>query len=394
MAIFGKKQSGGLGREVVDKAPLVLGGDRLISEGQVLPPAEANDGNLPSFKLDASASEASAIVDDLTSAAPKKKGFWGRSKNKAAPAPEPKEAVAEAPKKPSEKTKVDRKTRQAEALAAQSELDSRRISIQVMIDFLPGVTKEDAVEWAKRWAHTHMAVPSDCYYHVQKYGEGFAVEVQEGVGKAYLPSVLELAQKNPGRPILVPMARRVLSIVYSQRTGDFDSQVMPEGQRPPSDQSPLEASRGPDMVALMKQHVNWLIGGAAVAGMGFLFLMSSLVFLAVDDKVKLPPDWRTTDVEKLPIMQWSRLQADATDSYVVRFEFHDNRWQIIRQAVGASSQSVETGEGASQGIIGGTNVAPPSENGPIAMPAGETTIQRPIGPPPASTSNPTARAIR
>lgn len=225
--------------------------------------------------------------------------------------------------------------------------EDKRLSVRVMIDFLQGVGRDEAVEWAKRWAMTHMDVPSDCYYAVQKYGPknggGFAVEVQEGVGRSYLPSVLSLAVDNPGRIVVVPMSRRKQTIVYMPRIEEFDTQVLPEGQNPPTvDSPPLEAVRGSAMTPIMKMHRNWLIAGIATAGLGMSFLLGSVGIYAFDPSVRIPPDYTATEAKDLPILQWNRLQSDATDSYVVRMEFTDGQWRVIRQAVGSTAEVVPT----------------------------------------------------
>ena len=223
--------------------------------------------------------------------------------------------------------------------------EDKRLSVRVMIDFLQGVGRDEAVEWAKRWAMTHMDVPSDCFYAVQKYGPknggGFAVEVQEGVGRSYLPSVLSQAVENPGRIVVVPMSRRKMTIVYMPRIEEFDSQVLPEGQNPPMvDAAPLEAVRGPAMTPIMKMHRNWLISGIATAGMGMTFLLGSVALYALDPSVRIPPDYTSTETKDLPVLQWNRLQSDATDSYVVRMEYTDGQWRVIRQAVGSTAEVV------------------------------------------------------
>ena len=338
--MFGKRRDGddgGLGRGVV---PDVLTLEKSEGRGSARPASET-------------VIDAAAVVDEVTAAKPSR--AERRAAAKTARADARRDGVVDgstaiAPRK------LTRAQRRAEAAAAQSASDDLRPSKQVMIEFYPGMAKEDAIETARHWAMTHMEMPSLCFYYVQKIHDGYAVEVQEGVGKAYLPSVIELAQASPGRLVIVPMIRRKMTVYYSGRTAEFDAQVLPELQEPPSmpENPAIQATRGPAMTPVMKQHREWLVAGAATAAIGGLALLSSIAFYAFDPKSKVPPEWRTTDVAQLPIMQWNRLQADSSDSYVVRLEFQDGQWRIVRQAVGASVDVARPDASDSAGqIVGG-----------------------------------------
>lgn len=265
-----------------------------------------------------------------------------------------------------------RKGRSDARVAEESAATDKRLSNMVMIDFYPGLTKEDAIETARHWAMTHMDVPSLCFYFVMKIRDGFAVEVQEGVGKAYLPSVIELATENPGRIIVVPMVRRKLTVFYSARLGEFEAQILPELQEPPAmpENPPIQASRSTAMTPVLKQHMEWLYTGAATAAIGGLALLSSLIFYATDPRSKVPPEWHTTDVAQLPVMQWSRLNANATDSYVVRFEYQDGQWRIVRQSVNGATVDMSPAVGAATPPVDG-GAAPDAGQPGFPAPAGD-----------------------
>ena len=264
-----------------------------------------------------------------------------------------------------------------------------RMSMSVVIEFLQGYAKEDAITWAKRWAMDKMAVPSDCYYFVMKYPGGYAVEVQEGVGQAYLPSAVSLATSNPGRMVVVPMSRRKMTVRYTERTDDYEAYVLPEGQEPPvTGTEPLFARRTARMKPIMQQNLQWLYAGAATSGIGGLFLIGSLLLFALDPSAKVPPEWRTTAVSRLPVMQWGRLQPDATDSYVVRMEFADGQWRIIRQAAGATAEVTTLEGGPEAGIVGGAVAAPSSPDSSIPPPPPPGVVVTPVPtqiPPPSAS---------
>lgn len=238
---------------------------------------------------------------------------------------------------------------------AASEKEARRLSSMVAIEFQAGVEKQDAIEWGKRWALTNMPAPENCYYHVQKWGSGWAIEVQEGVGKAYLPSVIKLAQANPGRVVTVPMSRRLLTVIYIERDDDFVARLLPENTDPPlkRGQTALRAVRSVPMKPVKRQHRSLMLAGSVMAALSSLFLLASVGVYAVDPAAKVPPEWKTTPAANLPVMQWPRLQADSTDSYVVRMEYSDGSWRIVRQSVGATTNVVAPMATGPQEIVGG-----------------------------------------
>lgn len=329
--------------------------------------------------------EASRIVDEVTHKPTRAERRAAAKADKMAAAPAGKSV------------KPSRADKKAERDAAQAASDALRPSNKIMIDFYPGIAKEDAIETARNWALTHMDMPSMCYYYVHKIQDGWAVEVQEGVGKAYLPSVLSLAQASPGRLVVVPMIRRKMTIYYSARLGEFEAQILPELQEPPvmAENPPVDAKRGPAMTPVMKQYREWLVSGVVAASIGGIVLLSSLAFYALDPKAKVPPEWRTTDVALLPIMQWSRLQANSTDSYVVRLEFQDGQWRIVRQAVGASVDLAKPDSTESSGqIVGGPVINPDgSPVDPNRPPQPGAPVQAGPPAPVAPPSNGTAVSI-
>jgi hypothetical protein len=365
MAIFGKnrKDAGtGLGRstsegEVIDITPSEDRPSRgMFSRPLPTPPSEAEEivAEVSEKKLTRAEKKALAQAEKLRKRSEKSK-----------------DSSADQNEKPEKKS---RKALKAEREAIEAEKDNHRLSNMVMIDFYPGVSKQDAIETARHWAMTHMDMPSLCSYYVLKIRDGFAIEVQEGVGKAYLPSVIELAQANPGRLIVVPMVRRKMTVFYSARLSEFEAQILPELQEPPSmpENPPLQALRGPAMTPIMKQYKEWLVSGVVTAAIGGLALLSSIAFYAFDTKAKVPPQWRTTDVALLPVMQWNRLQPDATDSYVTRLEFQDGQWRVVRQAVAASVDIATPESTDSSGAIVGGIVPPPA---PGSIPDANGAIQ-------------------
>jgi len=330
---------------------------------------------------------ASAFVDEIEQEKSKSKkgGLFGNRKPKAPKAVKDKKAAKEKPVKKN-RGKEERERKEAEI---EQEL-STRLSVLVEIEELPGVTKEDAIETARHQALNHSERPSNCYFNVLETRNGYLIEVQEGVGRSYLNSIYRLALDNPGRIVVVPMVRRKLTVIYSPKTDSFDTQILSEDVDPPevNGEKPLLAKRGSAMTPVFKQYHQWLVSGVVTAGIGALSLISSLAFYAFDPGVKPPPEWRTTNIAQLPVMQWSQLSGGASDSYVVRFEYTDGQWRVVRQTTFAQVDVSEQGELDSAPVIGGnvTGPATPDVTGSYpqpGVPAGATPASPAPAPAPA-----------
>lgn len=284
---------------------------------------------------------------DAELAKPKPKGLFGRKK------------VAKVKPEKGEAEKKPKKLSRKQAKAAKDEEEAleltTRLSVLVEIEELPGITKEDAIETARHQAMNHSERPSNCYFNVLETRKGYLIEVQEGVGRSYLPSVHKLAMDNPGRIVVVPMVRRKLTVVYSPRTDSFEAQVLGEEVDPPviNGEEPLMAVRGPAMTPIFKQYHQWFFTGLVTAGIGGLALLSSLAFYAFDPGTQVPPEWRTTPVEQLPVMQWRTLASGTADSFVARLEYQDGRWQAVRQSNYATLDVNDVSGAEASAIVGG-----------------------------------------
>ena len=209
--------------------------------------------------------------------------------------------------------------------------ESERLSSRVLMEFYPGLTKEDAIETAKNWALNHFDNPSGCFYYIQEVPGGWGIEVQEGVGRAYLPSAIDLCMEHPGQTVVIPMVRRKMTVSFSPGSGEFDALILREGVEPVIIENALIARRSVHMTPVMAQHVNILIAGAATFGLGAIALLSSIFLYALDPDAKVPPEWKVTDTQQLPVLQWPKLQDDGTGAYVVRLEFDGVQWAVVRQ---------------------------------------------------------------
>ena len=356
----------------------------------------------------ASSSQSRAIVDEVIVGKEKKRrGLFGRSRPEVGVAAAAGAASAVAAEKIAKPAKVDKskKTgrfgRKAKAVT-ETDADGKkvvvgqggveRLSNRVIMDFLPGMAKEDAIETARHFALNHCQNPSNAFYVVMAIQDGYAYEVQEGVGRSYLASVIDLATNNPNRLVVVPMLRRKMTVFYTPRSGVFEVSILDEGVDPPEIEGaePIQAQRGAVMKPVMKQYIHWLYTGAIAAVVGGLALLGSLAFYALDPQAKVPPEWRVTDVAQLPVMQWNKLTPDGTGSYVVRLEYTDNAWRVVRQNPNAVVDAFAIEDSGTADVTGGTTVAPVDGTSPVPPPGvGPTPAQPvPVQPSPAAPGVP------
>ena len=280
------------------------------------------------------------------------------------------------------------------AVSAEAEAEeSARLSTRVLMEFYPGLTKADAIETAKNWALNHFENPTGCFYYVQEVPGGWGIEVQEGVGRAYLPSVVDLCMEHPAQIVVVPMVRRKMTVAFSPGSGEFEAQVLREGAEPVLIENALTAKRGPVMIPVMKQHINILIAGMATFGLGGLALLTSILLYGLDPAAKVPPEWRVTEAAQLPVLQWPNLQDDGTGRYVVRLEYDNNAWRVVRQAATADVSVVPTPTSDPSAILPGTAGPPPAAGTPPVSgapisPPGTPGAAPAAGPPPAAAGAP------
>lgn len=290
--------------------------------------------------------------------------------------------------KPKGRGKVSRKEAKERKEQDEAKELRTRLSILVEIEELPGVTKEDAIDTARHQALNHSDRPSNCYFNVLQTRKGYLIEVQEGVGRSYLASVHKLAMDNPGRIVVIPMVRRKMTVVYSPRTDSFDAQILGEDVDPPviNGEAPLEAQRGAAMTPVFKQHQQLFVSGIATAAIGGLALISSLAFYAFDPGTQVPPEWRTTAMGQLPVMQWGSLQSDRPNQFVARLEYSDDDgWRTVYQSVYSDVQVNEGADGESSAIVGGDVSGPMA---PDVMAPGANPVPGASAPPPAPAPAP------
>ena len=377
---------------VVDK--LMNDDDHIFPLDEADPTADPfSEGPARSDASSASSSSAAsrAVVDEVTGGKEKKRrSLFGRPR----PDGEPEEVTSGAKLSKDEKPKKVSRFGLKKSKAADSAKGSKevvvgqggveRLSNRVVMDFLPGMAKEDAIATARHFALNHCENKTNAFYTVMAIQDGYAYEVQEGVGKSYLASVIDLATNNPNRLIVVPMLRRKMTIFYNPRVGVFEVSILNEGVDPPDIEGaePIKAERGAPMKPVTKQYIHWLYTGAIAATVGGIALLGSLVFYALDPQAKVPPEWRVTDVAQLPVMQWGNLAPDGSGSYVVRLEYVDNAWRVVRQDPLAQVQAFSVEDSGTAGVTGG-NVVAPTEDGTTVVPPPGATVPVPTQPQPA-----------
>lgn len=204
------------------------------------------------------------------------------------------------------------------------------LSQRVVIRHLSHASRRDAQEKARGLAAQLFDAPASCRFYVQAFGDGFAIEVQDGVGRPYLPSIIASLKESPATSVAVPMSRRFLVIQLQGARGlTFSAEVLPEGMRPyPGSRVAQRTEVG--MWPVVATNIEWLIAGRAVAGSGVTLLLAAMLWFAFDPKVVPPAAWRTTDFAQLAVLQEERRLTTGSD-YLVRMEFKDGRWFYHRK---------------------------------------------------------------
>lgn len=203
------------------------------------------------------------------------------------------------------------------------------LSQLVVIQHLPGATKRDAEAKACNIARELFSPPSDAWFLVAPFVDGFALEVQDGPGRAYLPSILaDLADKGD-LTIAVPMARRWLMVQLSARTGGLLVEHQPEGRAPLAGaRYATRSSRS--MRPVEATHVEWVLAGRLLAVSGLSVLVSAILWWAFDPSALPAPQWRVTGFTQLPVLQQRRNLGDESQ-YIARMEFRSGRWSYARK---------------------------------------------------------------
>ncbi|HAU29515.1 MAG TPA: hypothetical protein DCW68_05320 [Rhodospirillaceae bacterium] len=233
--------------------------------------------------------------------------------------------------------------------------------------------KADAVAFARGFIEHHFDSPADSWYYVQPYPGGYAFEVHEGgLGKAFLPNIIETLEVNPTAVLSVPMARRNLQVKKSLN-GTYTAILLPEGLSTDEDHA-VEAVSSRSMLRVTTTGLGIFTFGGIIFSAGFLAFFSALLMVFLDPAGIFFGGSRGTELQQLPILQWKSLSSASNDqSYVRNLSFSNGKWAF---EVGKRSLVDETGK-----PIDAKNLTPeaPQKAGPQ-----RPTQQTPANPAPAA----------
>ena len=201
------------------------------------------------------------------------------------------------------------------------------IPFRVVIDFMEGTKrKADAVAFARGFIEHHFDSPADSWYYVQPYPGGYAFEVHEGgLGKAFLPNIIETLEVNPTAVLSVPMARRNLQVKKSLN-GTYTAILLPEGLSTDEDHA-VEAVSSRSMLRVTTTGLGIFTFGGIIFSAGFLAFFSALLMVFLDPAGIFFGGSRGTELQQLPILQWKSLSSASNDqSYVRNLSFSNGKW--------------------------------------------------------------------
>lgn len=241
--------------------------------------------------------------------------------------------------------------------------DFAPLSSRVMIRHLAQATRKDAEDKARNMALDLFESPTNCWFYVQPFGDGFCIEVQEGVGRPYLPNLIEILTGNPMASVAVPMARRFL-VAQVMASGSVTVEVLPEGIAAYAGSQFAERTEV-RMTPVVATNIEWMLAGRMVTVSGVGLLLASIAWYALDPAVSPPPTWRTTEFAQLPVLQEERALSATGLDYLARMEFKDGRWTYQRKPdpmlAGLATPTVPAPTSA---------MPPPTPAGTAAVPAG------------------------
>lgn len=222
--------------------------------------------------------------------------------------------------------------------------------MRLVIGFLPGASKNDAVSAAQGYIERHFEAIDISGWYIQKAGrDGYYYEVQEGgEGRAYLPSVLKLLDKH--EELVITLTERSAKIQKGSH-GEPETVLLPEGRDEPETEG-LKA--GPRLHPAVGDARGWLFAGGSmfIVGLLVLFMGSALhqgmqhlketsvaardlgpigvmVETIAGDVVTPKLDWEPPKASALPTAQTDRLVAAAqNDKYVLALRYANGKWDV------------------------------------------------------------------
>jgi len=202
--------------------------------------------------------------------------------------------------------------------------------MNAMMGWTEGVeSKNDAIELAKGFITRRFTALEASWYAVAPFMGGYLWEVHEGgPGKGYIGAAIEALSQNPSSKFWFPSADRAFQIMM--RDGKPFGILLSKSESLPvinSDQPPLAMIT--KMQPAVRKGTGVFMTGAAMAGVGAIFLISSMAFYAVS--ANPGPSVRAVDFSSMPHAQWGQVQGTGVEEIVSKIEMKDGKWSVERR---------------------------------------------------------------
>lgn len=207
----------------------------------------------------------------------------------------------------------------------------RPLPIKLLIGYLPGVTKADAMEYAHGVAARNTDQVSLVYLNAWPVAEGYAYEIQEGgTGYAYLPAVLRYFESlgpfdaTQQAHVIVNTATRKVRI--NRMASGISALLLPSSADMPVSDWLQPRERLKPAFAF---NTGLLVAGSLLLSTGFIAALVTSVYRyqSVEPPPKAVHDVVST--KGTPLAQWPMLEAvDPSREYVQALTFENGRWQV------------------------------------------------------------------
>jgi hypothetical protein len=204
------------------------------------------------------------------------------------------------------------------------------LPIEALIGWIPRVEEEkDAIEYAKRQVELHFATPEISWFAVAPFDNGYLFEIHHGGrGKGYLKALIENLKADPDGEYWLPSGNKAVKVIMQE--GEPLPLVLPE-----DDARRLVQSGHPPLQATLSMKPAVAKGegifnfGAAMAGVGSLFFISSIVFFAIS--ANPGPAVRAVDFATLPHSQWGLVSSVTVEEIVSKLEMKGDKWSVDKR---------------------------------------------------------------
>lgn len=202
---------------------------------------------------------------------------------------------------------------------------------------LASLSKKDAEQYVRGLIVRHCPSPEFAKFHLAKFGNGWAYEIQEnGTGRSLLPAIIRKLQSGADTICVATASRSVLvQLNDDQLECSMLAQSLSRSEKSPSpDNNSLEF--GPKLTSCEPDHGRLLVAAVAVSCAATAALTAGFVVNMVTPRISgEKQSTYMTHAEDLPISHWPGQVLGNEFVYAVRFD--GKKWLTERRRVTVST---------------------------------------------------------